>query len=232
VATSINVYYGDLQVLWDVSLDVKEGSIVSLIGSNGAGKTTTLKTIAGILRPKKGEIMFDEKVISKMKIQEIVDLGIVYVPEGRGLFPDMSVEENLVMGSYGKHARRTRESELKKVFEIFPILKEREHQHASTLSGGEAQMLAIGRGIMAKPRILMLDEPSFGIAPKVVDDIFASISELRNERITIILVEQDAGRALKISDFAYLLETGRVAVSGKGEELLENKYVKEAYLGM
>jgi branched-chain amino acid transport system ATP-binding protein len=229
---SIDVYYGDIQVLWNISLGVGKGSIVSLIGSNGAGKTTTLKTMAGIIKPKRGEIWFDGQLISKMSTQKIVELGIVYVPEGRGLFPDMSVEENLIMGSYNRNARKSRDSLIKRVYEIFPILKERRNQHASSLSGGEAQMLAIARGLMSKPKILMLDEPSSGLAPNVVDKIFKAITELRNEGITILLVEQDAGRALQVSDQAYVLETGKVTLAGTGKELLENKFVREAYLGM
>jgi branched-chain amino acid transport system ATP-binding protein len=229
---SIDVFYGDIQVLWNLSMDVEKGKVISLIGSNGAGKTTCLKTIAGLLKPRNGKVTFEGRVTSKMNIEEIVDLGIVYVPEGRGLFPDMSVEENLILGSYNKHARSSREETIVKVYALFPKLQERKRQHASTLSGGEAQMLAIGRGMMAKPKLLLLDEPSSGIAPIVVDKIFDSIDELRKEGMTILLVEQDAGRALKNSDYAYLLENGKIALSGRGEELLENPYVKGAYLGM
>jgi branched-chain amino acid transport system ATP-binding protein len=232
LVSSIDVFYGDIQVLWNISLDTKKGKIVSLVGSNGAGKTTTLKTISGLLRPKKGKITYGNNETTNLSTEKIVDLGIVYVPEGRGLFPDMSVEENLIMGSYAKHARTFQKAMLEQVYAIFPKLKERKGQHASTLSGGEAQMLAIGRGMMARPNLLMLDEPSSGLAPIVVDTIFKAIEKLRSEGITLLLVEQDAGRALKISDYAYLLETGKITLSGGGEELIENKYIKEAYLGI
>lgn len=229
---SIDVYYGDLQVLWNLSLNVKKGSIVSLVGSNGAGKTTTLKTIAGVLKPRNGRISLGGTVTNTLGVQDIVDIGLVYVPEGRGLFPDMSVEENLVMGSYNPRARRSRDDTMGKVYRLFPRLNERSGQRAGTLSGGEAQMLAIARGMMARPKVLMLDEPSSGLAPIVVDIIFDAIKEMSLQGITILLVEQDAGRALRISDYAYLLETGRITHSGRGEDLLGDKYVREGYLGM
>ena len=229
---SICVSYGDVRVLWDVSFSVYEGQIVSLVGSNGAGKTTILKTIAGILRTSSGRMTFANTVLNGLSTEKIVDAGIVYVPEGRGIFPDMSVLENLEMGSYTAHARKKRVETLEKVFSMFPKLKERRLQAAGTLSGGEAQMLAIGRGMMALPKLLMLDEPSAGIAPIVVDRIFSTVEKLREEGITMLIVEQDAGRALRLSDSAYVLETGRVKLSGKGKELLTNPYVRQAYLGM
>ena len=229
---SINVSYGDVRVLWDVSFKVEQGQIVSLVGSNGAGKTTILKTIAGILKPTSGKIRFGSKVLSGLSTEKIVNEGIVYVPEGRGIFPEMSVVENLDMGSYATHARKHREATAEKVFNMFPKLKERKTQAAGTLSGGEAQMLAIGRGMMGLPKVLMLDEPSAGVAPIVVDKIFSTIEKLREEGITILIVEQDAGRALRLCDAAYVLETGRVKLNGRGEELLTNSYVRQAYLGM
>ena len=229
---SINVSYGDVRVLWDVSFKVASGQIVSLVGSNGAGKTTILKTIAGILKPSSGNIISRNNQLSGLSTEKIVNAGIVYVPEGRGIFPEMSVAENLDMGSYARHARKRREQTIERVYKMFPKLKERRTQAAGTLSGGEAQMLAIGRGMMAIPKLLMLDEPSAGLAPIVVDKIFATIEKLREEGITILMVEQDAGRALRMCDAAYVLETGRVKVSGKGEELLTNSYVRQAYLGV
>jgi len=229
----VNASYGDIRVLWDVSFEVELGQIVSLIGSNGAGKTTMLKTIAGILRPEPpGQILFAGRALNRMSTEKIVDSGVIYVPEGRGIFPDMSVRENLDMGSFSRHARPRHAEMLEKVYSLFPILRERRNQVAGTLSGGEAQMLAIGRGMMGVPRILMLDEPSAGVAPIVVDTIFKAIDRLKEEGITILIVEQDAGRALKISDNAYVLETGRVKLSGTGAELLDNPYVKQAYLAM
>lgn len=229
---SISVSYGDVRVLWEVSFRVEHGQIVSLVGSNGAGKTTILKTIAGILKPTSGKITFGSKALSGLSTEKIVNEGIVYVPEGRGIFPEMSVAENLDMGSYAAHARKHREATSEKVFRMFPKLKERKTQAAGTLSGGEAQMLAIGRGMMALPKVLMLDEPSAGVAPIVVDKIFSTIEKLREEGITILIVEQDAGRALRLCDAAYVLETGRIKLNGKGEELLTNSYVRQAYLGM
>ena len=230
---NINVFYGDVQVLWDVSFSVEEGKIISLIGSNGAGKTTTLKTVSGIVRPRAGTVTFDGGVLNKMSTTKIVDSGVVYVPEGRGIFPDMSVRENLDMGSYSRRARRQHNQLIKKVYSLFPLLEERSSQRAGTLSGGESQMLAVGRGIMQFPRMLMLDEPSAGVAPIIVDNIFRAIKKLRDEdRLTILLVEQDAGRSLAISDNAYVLENGRMKLSGPGQDLLDNQYVREAYLGM
>ena len=229
---SVQAGYGDIKVLWDLSFKVNEGQIVCLIGSNGAGKTTTLKTIAGLIRPSSGRILLDKAVLSKMSVEKIVESGVVYVPEGRGIFPDMTVLENLQMGSYAKHARHKRAANLKNVYSLFPKLESRKKQLAGTLSGGEAQMLAIGRGLMSMPKILMLDEPSAGISPIVADTIFGAIEKLRKEGMTLLIVEQDAGRALKLSDFAYVLESGRIALEGRGTSLLSNDYVRQAYLGM
>lgn len=224
--------YGDLQVLWDLSFDVEQGTIVSLIGSNGAGKTTTLKTIAGLIRPFSGGIFLDGIALNKIPIEKIVDSGVVYVPQGREIFPDMTVFENLEMGSYPTHSRPLRSENLRRVFSLFPVLEAKRKEAANTLSGGQAQMLAIGRGMMASPKFLMLDEPSAGISPKMADTIFSAIEELRKEGITILLVEQDAGRSLKLSDYAYVLENGRITKDGKGEDLLKDDYVRQAYLGM
>ncbi len=230
---SISVQFGSLRVIWDVSFSVEKGKIVSLVGSNGAGKTTILRTIAGILKLSSGKIIFQGRELNRMSPDKRVDSGIICVPEGRGIFPDMSVKENLDMGAYSKHARGNHASNLKKVYSLFPILEERKGQRAGTLSGGEAQMLAIGRGIMAQPTILMMDEPTAGVAPIVVDSIFQSIVKLRDEEhLTILLVEQDASRALSICDFAYILENGRVNLSGTGKSLIENPHVKNAYLGL
>jgi branched-chain amino acid transport system ATP-binding protein len=229
---NLNSGYGDVGVLRDISIVVNERQIVSLIGSNGAGKTTTLKTIAGLLKPTSGKIMFGDKALSKMPIEEIVESGVIYVPEGRGIFSDMTVEENLHMGSYSKHARIHHSNNLRSVYSLFPKLETRKKQLGGTLSGGEAQMLAIGRGMMSMPSILMLDEPSAGLSPLTADSIFRGIEKLREDGMTILIVEQDAGRALKLSDYAYVVENGRVTLEGKGSELFNNEYVKQAYLGM
>jgi branched-chain amino acid transport system ATP-binding protein len=232
VIDSLEAGYEDLQVLWGLSFEVNEGQIVALIGSNGAGKTTTLRTIAGLLRPNSGRIMFDGILLNSLGVERIVETGVVYVPQGREIFPDMTVLENLQMGSYAKHARKYYEENLRKVYNLFPTLEEKHKEMAGTLSGGQAQMLAIGRGMMASPKLLMLDEPSAGISPKVADSIFASIEKLRKEGITILLVEQNAIRSLEMSDYGYVLENGRIAKSGEGKELLNNDYVRKAYLGM
>jgi branched-chain amino acid transport system ATP-binding protein len=229
----LEVAYGDLQVLWGLDFAVEDRKIVSLIGSNGAGKTTTLKAIAGLLSPIRGSVSLDGRDVTGMPVEQRVEAGIVYVPEGRGLFPDLSVLENLVMGSFNRRARQKKSESLRGVFALFPILKERQHQAAGTLSGGESQMLAIGRGLMALPRLLMLDEPSAGISPRVSDGIFQAIAKLRDEEgITILLVEQDASRALAMSDGGHILENGRIELSGAGPDLLGNPYVRTAYLGV
>ena len=230
---NLNFSYGDVQVLWDVSFSVETRKIVSLVGSNGAGKTTTLKVIAGLLRTSSGEITLEGESLTESSAEEIVNSGIVYVPEGRGIFPDMSVRENLDMGSYTKHARPLHDKVLSKVYQLFPILEKRANQRAGTLSGGESQMLAIGRGLMQAPRLLMLDEPSAGVSPLVSNSIFETIQKLRDEEaLTVLLVEQDAGRALRICDFAYVLQNGHITLSGTGTELLDNEFVRQAYLGL
>lgn len=218
-------------MLEDLSFSVQEGQIVSLIGANGAGKTTLLKTIAGLIRPSSGRITFGDTILNKIPIQKIVESGVVYVPEGRGVFPDMSVSENLEMGAYTKHARAFSSKNLEKVYSLFPALKERRKQLGGTLSGGQSQMLAIGRGLMSNPQVLLLDEPSAGISPIISENIFDSISKLPSEGITVLMVEQDAGRSLRLSDHAHVLENGKITLSGEGKELLDNNHVREAYLG-
>ena len=228
----INVFYGDLQVLYDLSFKVDEGGITALVGSNGAGKTTTLKTISGLIKPRSGAIFYKNQRIDLLKPERIAELGIVHVPEGRLLFPNMSVLENLEMGAYTKRAREKKEENLEWVFQLFPILKERKKQLAGTLSGGEQQMLAIGRALMSSPELLMLDEPSLGLAPKIVLKIFEVIEEISKKGITILLVEQNVRYALTMARKAYVLENGRIVLEGRGEELVDNEYVKKAYLGV
>lgn len=226
----INVYYGKIHAVKDVSFEVHEGEIVSLIGANGAGKSTTLKTVSGLLRSKTGSIEFMGKDISKVEAFKLVKQGLAHVPEGRRCFLEMSVLENLQMGSFTRKGKNQRE-DLEKVFEMFPRLKERIRQEAGTLSGGEQQMLAIGRALMSHPKLLILDEPSLGLAPILVEQIFDIIRELNKKGTTILLVEQNAEMALRISHRAYVLESGKVVLSGTGKELAANEKVKKAYLG-
>ncbi len=230
--SNVDVLYGTAQALWKVSFEVGEGETVAIIGSNGAGKTTILKTISGLLRPASGEITFFGKRIDKLPPHHIVEMGIIHVPEGRRLFPHMSVIENLELGAYTKAAREKMDETLEKVFEMFPVLKERKRQMAGTLSGGEQQMLAVARGLMARPKLLMLDEPSLGLAPKLVLRVFESIKEIKQMGVMVLLVEQNVYHALELADRAYVLETGRITLKGTGKELLNNEYVKRAYLGM
>jgi branched-chain amino acid transport system ATP-binding protein len=229
---NIDVYYGDVQVIKDISFTVGQGEVVALIGANGAGKSTTLKTISGLLRPKKGEILFEGRPIHDVKPYNLIELGIAHVPEGRRLFPDMSVEENLDMGSLKGEAKERREETKEMVFILFPRLRERRRQHAGTLSGGEQQMVAVGRGLMSRPRLLMFDEPSLGLAPILVREIFDVISRIRAEGTTVLIVEQNVRQTLGIADRAYVLETGKVVMEGSGAELLGNEHVKTAYLGV
>ncbi len=223
--------YGDIQALWDVSLDVNEGEIVSLIGSNGAGKTTLLRNIAGLHKPQAGEIHFDGQAITGLEAYRIVEGGILLVPEGRRLFCSLSVLENLEMGAYSQRGRQAYRPTLQKVFELFPVLAEHKQQRADTLSGGQQQMLAIGRAIMGQPRLLMLDEPSLGLAPLIVENIFEIIQQMNRQGVTVFLIEQNARQALKLAQRAYILDQGRIAGSGTGEELLNNHAVRQAYLG-
>jgi branched-chain amino acid transport system ATP-binding protein len=219
-----------VQTLWEIGFEVPKGWIVALIGANGAGKTTTLKAVSGLLRPQAGSILLEGERIDGRSPPEIVRRGVVHVPEGRGLFPDMTVLENLLMGAYGSTS--SRRARLEKVFEIFPRVKERRPQLAGTLSGGEQQMVAIGRGLMAEPKLLMLDEPSLGLAPLMVEDVFRVIKDINTSGVTILLVEQNTEHALALANRAYVLEAGRVVLSGSGQELLANSDVRKAYLGL
>jgi branched-chain amino acid transport system ATP-binding protein len=229
----IDAFYGDVQALAGVSLYVREGEVVALVGANGAGKTTTLRCISGILRPRRGSIKFDGNRLEVMPAHLIVASGIVHVPEGRQIFPGMTVLENLLMGAYNPRAWSDRGKTLEEVFSLFPVLRERRDQVAGTLSGGEQQMLAIGRGLMARPRILLMDEPSLGLAPLVVARIFTTIQEIRRQRgIGILLVEQNARLALEVADRAYVLEAGRIVMEGSGTSLLADTRVRQAYLGI
>jgi len=228
----INVYYGDLQALWDVSFEVNKGEIVTIVGSNGAGKTTTLRTISGLLRPKPGEISFMGERIDRLPPHKIVEKGIAHIPEGRRLFPYMTVLENLELGAYTREAREKKDDTLEWVYQLFPKLKERRSQLAGTLSGGEQQMLAIGRALMSRPKLLMSDEPSLGLAPKLVLLVFEMLKKINEEGITILLVEQNVRHALELADRGYVLETGKIVLEGDSRELLANEHVKKAYLGM
>lgn len=228
----INIYYGQLQIIFGLSLSIEEGEIVSLIGANGAGKTTTLRSISGILSPRNGNIEFMNQRIDGMDPHLIASMGVVHVPEGREVFPSLGVKENLDLGAITKGAKDKRVETLKMVYSLFPILEERGNQSAGTLSGGEQQMLAIGRGLMAKPKLLMLDEPSLGLAPVLVKEIFRTVKEINSKGTTLFLVEQNVSRSLSLSNRAYVLETGHIVLQGKGEELLDNDHVKSAYLGI
>jgi branched-chain amino acid transport system ATP-binding protein len=226
-----DTYYGKIHALKNVSFHVEEGEIVTLIGSNGAGKTTTLKTISSLLKPAKGEVVFKGQTISRIPPHMVAAAGIAHVPEGRKIFARMTVEENLEMGGFRFNDASRIKRNMDRVFELFPRLQERRKQKGGTLSGGEQQMLAIGRALMSEPSLLLLDEPSMGLAPMLVELVFQSIRRLNSEGITILLVEQNAHKALKIANRGYVLQTGTVVLSGTGEELLQNDMVKEAYLG-
>ncbi|MEM2873083.1 MAG: ABC transporter ATP-binding protein [Nitrososphaerales archaeon] len=228
----VSASYGNVQILWNVSLNVKEGEIVTILGPNGAGKTTLVKTILGLLHPNSGSIKFFDKRIDKLPTYKIVDIGIVLVPEGREIFPKMTVYENLLLGAYTNAAEKNKDQSLETIFQIFPVLKERRKQLAQTLSGGEQQMLAIARGLMSKPKLLIMDEPSLGLAPMLVQKIFNSMREINEKGVTILLVEQNVHRALEIADRGYLLEAGKMVLSGDWNELLANEHVKKAYLGL
>jgi len=229
---NVRSFYGKLQVLWDVSLKVDEGEIVALVGANGAGKTTLLKTISGFLPPASGEVVFLGERITGSPPHQVVEMGISYVPEGGRVFPDMTVRENLDMGAYTPRAWKKRHEYMEQVFELFPRLKERQNQLARTLSGGERQMLAVARGLMACPKLCIIDEMSYGLAPRVVTEAFGLIKKLRNQGITVLLIEQNVRQALEIADRAYVLENGRVTLEGAGQKLLGSDYVRKAYLGL
>jgi len=228
----IQLRYNKIPVIHDVSIRVEKGEIVTLIGGNGNGKSTVLKGISGILPPSEGKIVFEGKDITKTEAFDIVSLGISLVPEGRRLFPTLSVYKNLLLGAYLTNDGREIEKRMDYVYSIFPALKERKEQRAGTLSGGEQQMVAIGRGLMSKPKLLLLDEPSWGIAPKLVDRVFEVIREIRNDGVTIILVEQDVQEALEICDRAYVIQTGRVVMEGAGRDVLNSELIQKAFLGL
>ncbi len=228
----LNFSYGDLRVLWDIDLTVNRGEIVTVVGANGAGKSTALKNISRLVTWDSGAITFDGMDLGKLQSHEVVELGIVQVPEGRRIFPEMTVIENLAMGSFIKSARGDRQANIDRCFQLFPRLKERAGQLGGTMSGGEQQMLAIARGLMANPKLLLLDEPSLGLAPLLVKFIFDIIQEISRQGVTVLLVEQNVYQSLRIAHRAYVLETGRVAMTGTGEGLLNDDHVKRAYLGM
>jgi branched-chain amino acid transport system ATP-binding protein len=229
---NLDIFYGGIHALKSVNFNIDEGQIVSLIGSNGAGKTTILKVISGIVEKENGNVIFQNQNINKLPSEEIVGLGIVHVPEGRRVFTALDVEENLLMGAYLRKDKEEINKDLKNVYELFPRLEERKKQMGGTLSGGEQQMLAIGRALMSKPKLLMLDEPSMGLAPIVVQEIFETIERLNKERnLTVLLVEQNANIALQIAHWAYVIETGEIVLEGSGKELLGDDRVRKAYLG-
>ncbi|MGB5197738.1 MAG: ABC transporter ATP-binding protein [Candidatus Deferrimicrobium sp.] len=230
--SGIDVFYGDLQVLWDVSFEVRDKEILVLVGANGAGKSTTLKTISGLLNPRKGSIEFDGVRLDQLSPDKVIGQGVVHVPEARRLFREMSVEENLIMGSLSPEAKKKRAQTMEWVYELFPRMKERRKQAAGTLSGGEQQMAAIGRGLMALPKVLMFDEPSLGLSPILVQDVFEIAKRINREGVTVMLVEQNVRQTLAMCDRAYVLENGRVVLEGTGKSLMDNPHVKEAYLGI
>jgi len=230
--SKLNFSYGDLKVLWDVDLEVKDGEIVTVLGANGAGKSTILRNVSRLVKPTSGAITLDGHELGKLASHEVVELGVVQVPEGRRIFPEMTVIENLRMGSFVKATRADRDRNMERAFSLFPRLAERKGQLGGTMSGGEQQMLAIARGLMANPKVLLLDEPSLGLSPLLVRSIFEIIKEINKQGTTILLVEQNVYQSLHITHRAYVLETGRVVLSGTGAELLGNAHVKKAFLGM
>lgn len=227
----LEVYYGVIQAIKGVSFQVNQGEVIALIGANGAGKTTILHTITGLLSPKRGSVMFEGKEITKVPAHKIVSIGMAHVPEGRRVFAELSVYENLKMGAYTRKDKKEIEESLANVYKRFPRLEERKNQMAGTLSGGEQQMLAMGRALMSKPKIILMDEPSMGLSPIMVNEIFDIIRAVSEGGTTVLLVEQNAKKALGIADRAYVLETGKIVLEGKAEELLENDSIKKAYLG-
>ena len=228
---NLHVFYGQIHALKGLSLEVRKDQIVTLIGGNGAGKSTTLKTISSILAPAEGEVRLEGKVLNQIAPHKVVGLGVVHVPEGRRIFGRLSVQENLKMGAFLRNDKAEIAFDEERVFEMFPRLKERIAQTAGTLSGGEQQMLAMGRALMSKPQVLLLDEPSMGLAPIIVDQVFEAIQRIRDQGVTVLLVEQNALMALRVADYGYVIETGVISLTGPGQELLKNEQVIEAYLG-
>jgi branched-chain amino acid transport system ATP-binding protein len=229
---NIDVFYGDVQVVFDLSLTVEEGEVVSIIGGNGAGKSTLLKTVSGLMTPARGQILFEGRPVHQLPPEEVVARGIVQVPEGRRLFTLMSVQDNLIVGAYNPRADGNKDKTLEEVYSLFPRLRERSAQMATTLSGGEQQMVAIGRGLMAKPKLLMLDEPSLGLAPILIKSIFETVRQIAEQGTTVLLVEQDVKHSLSLSHRGYVLEHGRTVMGGPAKELLDNPHIKTAYLGL
>ena len=230
--SNLDIFYGGIQALWNVSLEVKPEEITALIGANGSGKSTLLDTISGLMHPTKGSIEFEGKSITNLDPFQIVALGISQVPEGRRIFPDLSVLDNLILGSYNHKARPKKEQNFKMVYDLFPILQERKNQLAKTLSGGEQQMLVLGRGLMSNPKLMLLDEMSLGLAPIVIDKVYKALREIRERGITILFVEQNVRRSLEEADRAYIMEAGRVVLSGDSADLREEEEVKKAYFGI
>ena len=229
---NVSTGYGEVQILWGTTLSLEKGKLTCLVGSNGAGKTTTLRTVMGLLKPWEGQIFFEGKDVSRLPAHQKAELGLVLVPEGRQLFTDMTVEENLEMGATPRRARPNYAKNLERVYEMFPRLKERRSQKAGTMSGGEQQMLAVARGLMAEPKVLMIDELSLGLAPVLVLGLFETLRELKKLGITILLVEQNVQMALAVSDYGYVLAEGKVALEGPARELMQNEHVRAAYLGL
>jgi len=227
----LHVYYGGIHAIKGINISVPEGEIITLIGANGAGKSTTLRTVSGLIKPRSGEIRFLDEDITKLSAHRVTQMGIALVPEGRNIFPNLTVQENLMMGAYPRTGKTGIGADLEWVFELFPRLKERLSQKGGTLSGGEQQMLAIGRGLMSHPRLLALDEPSLGLAPVLAQEVFKVLEEINSEGTTILLIEQNARAALALAEYGYVIETGRVALEGKCSDLLKNEDVKKAYLG-
>jgi branched-chain amino acid transport system ATP-binding protein len=230
--SNIDVFHSTFQALWDISLEVRNGEMLALIGANTAGKSTLLDTISGLLHPTKGKIEFEGKDITNSEPHEVVEMGITQIPEGRGIFPEMSVIDNIIIGSYGRRARYKKKENLERVYQHFPILEKRKKQTAKTLSGGEQQMLVVARGLMSDPKLMLLDEMSLGLAPIVINELFKALKEIRETGITILFVEQNVRRTLQEADRAYILETGRVTLSGTAAQLREEEEVKKAYFGI
>ncbi len=228
---SIESYYGKIQALKGITLEVPEGGIVAILGANGAGKSTTLKTISGLIQPRRGQILFEGQSIDKREPHQIVRMGICQVPEGRDIFMGLTVHENLKMGAFTRNDAKAIQDDLERIFQSFPVLKERARQQAGTLSGGEQQMLAIARGLMSDPKLMLLDEPSLGLAPLMVEEIFRIIAEINKDGVTILLVEQNANIALQTAQYGYVMETGSVALHDSAENLIQNDYVRKVYLG-